>query len=215
MKDYYYFLGVSEDASDEDIKKAYRKLSVKYHPDKNANDEYFADRFREVQEAYDVLSDKEKRKLYNQNFEFLRRTNRSTMPPSIKTFTANKIRASEGEEIIIKWMTNNADVVKIMPFGLEKPYGERVFKITEFKDGKFKLLLHAQNSLLRRTAVQGITINQIDDSEKEKYRQPAEEMFKRTETLAQTPEKTPPKFKIILALLFLLVALFLLVKSFR
>jgi hypothetical protein len=52
-------------------------------------------------------------------------------------------------------------VVKVLPFGLEKPYGERVFKITEFKDGKFQILLHATNSLLHKTAVQGITITEV------------------------------------------------------
>jgi curved DNA-binding protein CbpA len=57
MKDYYYFLGISQDASEEDIKKSYRKLSLKYHPDKNENDDFFADRFREIQEAYETLSD--------------------------------------------------------------------------------------------------------------------------------------------------------------
>ncbi|WP_313216807.1 DnaJ domain-containing protein, partial [Soonwooa sp.] len=64
MKDYYYFLGVSQDASAEDIKKAYRKLSMKYHPDKNDNDDFFELRFREVQEAYEVLIDVDRRKSY-------------------------------------------------------------------------------------------------------------------------------------------------------
>jgi hypothetical protein len=50
--------------------------------------------------------------------------------------------------------------VKVLPFGLEKSYGERVFKITEFKDGKFQILLHATNSL-HKTAVQGITITEV------------------------------------------------------
>jgi hypothetical protein len=54
---------------------------------------------------------------------------------------------------------------------LEKPYGERIFKITEFKDGKFQLLLHATNSLLHKTVVQGITITEVfeNDTEIQKY----------------------------------------------
>ena len=53
MKDYYYFLGIKPNASSEDIKKAYRKLSLKYHPDKNENDDFFTKRFREIKEAYE------------------------------------------------------------------------------------------------------------------------------------------------------------------
>lgn len=65
-KDYYDVLGVSRSASDGDIKSAYRKLAKTYHPDKNAGDEKAAERFKEIGEAYAVLSDPEKRKLYDQ-----------------------------------------------------------------------------------------------------------------------------------------------------
>jgi molecular chaperone DnaJ len=64
-KDYYRTLGVSESASSDEIKKAYRKLAKKYHPDANANDPQAADRFKEVGEAYAVLSDETKRKQYD------------------------------------------------------------------------------------------------------------------------------------------------------
>lgn len=178
MKDYYYFLGISRDASDEDIKKSYRKLSLKYHPDKNQNDDFFAERFKEIQEAYEMLSDKGRRITYDQNLESLQKSFRYTVPPSIKTFSANKIHAKKGEEIIITWQTQNADVVKVLPFGLEKAYGERIFKITEFKGGKFQLLLHATNSLLHKTVVQGITITEVFESDGEKFRDRAEELFK-------------------------------------
>ncbi|UWX61427.1 J domain-containing protein [Chryseobacterium oranimense] len=178
MKDYYYFLGISPDASEEDIKKAYRKLSLKYHPDKNENDDFFAGRFREIQEAYEILSDPGKRRTYDQNLESHQKSFRYNIPPSIKTFTANKIHAKKGEEIIINWQTSNADVVKILPFGLEKPFGERIFKITEFKDGKFQLLLHATNSLLHKTAVQGITITEVFENESAQFKNSVEEMFR-------------------------------------
>jgi molecular chaperone DnaJ len=65
-RDYYEILGVSKNASDEDIKKAYRKLAIKFHPDKNPDDKAAEDKFKEAAEAYEVLSNAEKRQRYNQ-----------------------------------------------------------------------------------------------------------------------------------------------------
>lgn len=65
-KDYYELLGVSRDASADDIKRAYRKLAMKYHPDRNPDDKEAEARFKETSEAYEVLSDAEKRKKYDQ-----------------------------------------------------------------------------------------------------------------------------------------------------
>ena len=64
-KDFYEVLGVSKTASEAEIKKAYRKLAKKYHPDSNPNDAVAAERFKEINEAYDALSDPEKKKLYD------------------------------------------------------------------------------------------------------------------------------------------------------
>src|SRR3954449_10973712 len=65
-KDFYAVLGVSASASQDDIKKQYRKLAARYHPDKNPNDAKAADRFKEISEAYQVLGDPERRKQYDQ-----------------------------------------------------------------------------------------------------------------------------------------------------
>jgi len=65
-KDFYRILGIAENASADEIKKAYRKLAKKYHPDANPNDTAAADRFKEISEAYAVLSDEAKRKQYDQ-----------------------------------------------------------------------------------------------------------------------------------------------------
>ena len=65
-KDFYSVLGVSSTASQDEIKKAYRKLAKKHHPDANANDTKAAERFKEISEANNVLSDREKRKQYDE-----------------------------------------------------------------------------------------------------------------------------------------------------
>jgi molecular chaperone DnaJ len=64
-KDYYQILGVKKDSKADEIKKAYRRLARKYHPDVNPNDKAAEDKFKEVQEAYDVLSDEKKRKVFD------------------------------------------------------------------------------------------------------------------------------------------------------
>ena len=65
FRDYYEIMGLPRTAKAEEIKKAYRKLARKYHPDLNPNNKQAEERFKEIQEAYEVLSDTEKRKKYD------------------------------------------------------------------------------------------------------------------------------------------------------
>ena len=65
-RDYYEVLGVSKSANNKDIKKAYRKIAIKYHPDKNPGDKSAEEKFKEAAEAYDVLSNSEKKQRYDQ-----------------------------------------------------------------------------------------------------------------------------------------------------
>src|SRR5216117_1744564 len=64
-RDYYEVLGIGRNASDEEVKRAYRKLAVKFHPDKNPDDPHAEEKFKELGEAYDVLMDPEKRAAYD------------------------------------------------------------------------------------------------------------------------------------------------------
>jgi curved DNA-binding protein CbpA len=74
VKDYYKVLEVTPVASLQEIKKAFRRLAVQYHPDKNDGDRLAAARFMEIQEAYEVLSDPQKREEYNYNRWYTRQT---------------------------------------------------------------------------------------------------------------------------------------------
>src|SRR5512142_2384217 len=65
-KDYYEVLGVNRDASEDDLKKAYRKLAMKWHPDRNPDNPKAEEHFKEAKEAYEVLCDPQKRAAYDQ-----------------------------------------------------------------------------------------------------------------------------------------------------
>src|SRR3989338_1293358 len=66
QKDYYEVLGVTKSASEDDIKKAYRRLAMKHHPDRNPNNKAAEEKFKEAKTAYEVLSDTKKRAAYDQ-----------------------------------------------------------------------------------------------------------------------------------------------------
>src|SRR3977135_4668146 len=69
-EDFYKILGVKRDAKPEEIKKAYRRLARKYHPDVNPGDKGAEDRFKQMSEAFDILSDPKKRKVYDRFGEY-------------------------------------------------------------------------------------------------------------------------------------------------
>jgi hypothetical protein len=99
-----------------------------------------------------------------------------------------------------------------LPFGLEKPYGERIFKITEFKDGKFQLLLHATNSLLHKTVVQGITITEVFENDTEKFKNSVE-MFKPQPRTVMNRYGQPKIIMLFWGIIVLAIALYFLIKT--
>ncbi len=82
FKDYYAILGVNKAASADEIKKAFRKLAVKFHPDRNPGDKKAEERFKEISEAYEVLSDAEKRQKYDQFGQYWQQASQGGSSPS-------------------------------------------------------------------------------------------------------------------------------------
>jgi curved DNA-binding protein len=95
FKDYYQTLGVSKQASQRDIKSAFRRLARKYHPDINPGDKQAEDKFKEINEAHEVLSDPEKRKKYDElgaNWKYYEQYTRADQPQGAQEFRPGRVR---------------------------------------------------------------------------------------------------------------------------
>lgn len=100
MKNYYQTLGLNSDASHQEIRQSYRTYASKFHPDKHKGDEFFEEKFKEIQEAHDVLSDPEQRRVYDLLL----------FPPKVESQSAPKAK-----ENIIKSPPFFTNTVKQMP----------------------------------------------------------------------------------------------------
>lgn len=163
MKDYYYILGIKKAATTEEIKKAYKKLALKFHPDKNDGDEFFTERFKEIQEAYETLADTQKRTVYDtkvsSNKTAEKTNNGYNFDPIIEYFSSNKNTFEFEEEITFSWKTINSDKVIIKPFGSVQPIGQKTYRIKDFKNPVLSFELIAENTNIGRLTRQSIKLS--------------------------------------------------------
>ncbi|MED6130975.1 hypothetical protein PIB30_005628 [Stylosanthes scabra] len=116
--DYYKILGVDKTANDDDLKKAYRKLAMKWHPDKNPNNKNDAEaKFKQISEAYDVLSDSQKRAVYDQYGE--EGLKGQVPPPGAGSFSGG----SDGSSANFRFNPRSADDIFSEFFGFNSPFG--------------------------------------------------------------------------------------------
>ena len=154
VKDYYYILGIDSNASENDIKKAYRKLSNKFHPDKNEGDKFFEDRFKEIQEAYETLSNNNKRILYDSVFKRNRtqgtyRDADSNSPEvgEIISFDVSKKSITNNEEVTFFWATKKVEKVEISCFNGTLPAtGKKTLKINSKESKSITVSMKAHDS---------------------------------------------------------------------
>lgn len=164
MKDYYYILGVKSNSTEKEIKSAYRKLSLKFHPDKNEGDKFFEERFKEINEAYEILGDIQKRKQYdegsqNKSEKEYSSSKQEPSEPEIVFFRVNKSSIKKGEILEISWETKFANSIKILPFGVLEASGTKKFKINGDDSFQCKILASNGNKVVSKEI--SITVTKI------------------------------------------------------
>jgi hypothetical protein len=161
MKDYYYILGVDRSCSVDIIKKAYRKLSHKFHPDKNDGDTFFAERFKEINEAYEILSNSTKREQYDKlkpESSKKERNYSNNFEPKIEYFKSDCIEVEYNGDILISWKTINADKVSIDALGNVEPIGTKKYKFQNLNLKEISLKIIATNSYINKSVSSTIVI---------------------------------------------------------
>lgn len=171
MKDYYYILGISKEATIVEIQQAYQKLALKFHPDNNGGDSFFASHYEKIKEAYLVLSDDHKRFRYDKA-----RTNDISEElhlildgpaPVITSFFASKKAGKKGGLLTISWEVLNAEFVHISLIGEVASNGTQTIRLEEENETtKFlTIILKARNSQSAKETVKDLKIKNLDYNE--------------------------------------------------
>jgi len=161
MKDYYYILGVDKNATSYEIRKAFRKLSIKFHPDKNKGDKFFEERFKDIQEAYETLSNIIKKKEYdrrkNSSYES-NGQNKSLNLPQILQFNISPIIGNIRDTFKISWKVENSIETKISLFGAVPNSGVKKIQLKN-KHKALQIYIIASNGRNKAESIVTISVN--------------------------------------------------------
>jgi curved DNA-binding protein CbpA len=169
MREYYSVLGVDKNAAESEIISAYRKLAAKFHPDANGNDNFFAERYREVQEAYNVLISPAKRAAYDSSLDpkFAQTIEifKDKEKPIVTFFEISKKIISETEPVTLRWQTIHASNIFIDLIGKVDAEGTKILRIPFENKETLRITISAKNDFLNESASKFIEIKNKDFQE--------------------------------------------------
>lgn len=200
MKNYYELLGISQTATEQEIKVAYRKLSQKFHPDKNEGDKFFEEMFKKIQEAYEILGNAAQRKNYDlqlaKNTNKQQTTAKNNFVPVIEIFTVNPPQVYSGEVITISWKVFNADKITINLIGEVEAQGENTVRLNNLNTIEFiEIQLTATNTHINKATEKIIRVENKTYLEiKDKLSKEMEDKVKRE---FNKEESKPQKIEIV------------------
>ena len=170
MREYYSILGLNKKATETEIITAYRKLAAKFHPDANANDPFFAERYRELQEAYNMLINPIKRAAYDSvldpKFAQELQVIKDKEKPIITVFEISKKAISAAEPITIRWQTIHASEVEIDFIGSVEAEGTKTLRLPFEHNEVLKIAIHANNPFINESASKYVEVKNKDFDEK-------------------------------------------------
>jgi curved DNA-binding protein CbpA len=156
LKTYYEILGILPNASLDAIKSAYRKLVIQFHPDRNPDNKEAENRFIEINQAYEVLSDSSLRNSYDVSLQSPKSTSKKSTTsqnyapkPEIEIFYCNRTEIFSGETIDFYWRTHYADVVYLQPFGQVALSGHKKVRFKNMKAPSVQIDLIAYNTIAK------------------------------------------------------------------
>lgn len=168
FKDYYQILGIKKDATQDQIKRAFRRLAVKYHPDKNPGNKAAEAKFKEITEANEVLSDPEKRKQYDQLGSAWNSFQKENTRSSYEEWFSQKAKTSGDEEFA--WSTDAEDIFERMGgfsdffesiFGSPFSFSKRSAKYRNGQNYQSDLYISAQEALTGTEKILSIGLSRI------------------------------------------------------
>lgn len=169
MKDYYYILGLGKEATLPEIQQAYKKLALKFHPDENGGDPFFAMHYAKIQEAYKVLSDEHSRYRYDKSLlkdiPEVKTKIVEGPAPVISSFFASKKALKKGDLLTISWEVLNADEVRISLIGEVASNGTQTIRLTEelLMDAFLVIEIHASNKNSTKKSSKELIIKNLEE----------------------------------------------------